>query len=373
MDFKNREYIRDVQSGSDIIFQQELLIPNNRVLFPLLSQIANNFEIYRFNKLEFYWRSKTSDAGATATTNLGTVMLCIKYDVTLPPFTSKNEILNYEGTNSCRTTENMFIAAKQMFRFKWCKPPLTSASSLTADARNEALGTLTLAMQGQASANIEVGEMYVYYDITLARPKLYTSIGGGQLTWWATSSGVGVTNNNYMGTFFTNPTQTSIYCNTLNVTYPAQNKIQWNCSDGDTYYVTLTKRTIVPGVVATNTSTVDVDSPHIFIPYTINGNNAVYQSTPRVADFPSNLTTSNQQHVREPALTYGTYRAALLLQFQGVIKCRGNTPVVLTIQQNISSAPYLYMEHKITLIDRKASFPQDLGINTLQNSEWFQP
>lgn len=71
MDFSHREYVRDIASTAAFSAEQQDIIPTNTALFPLLSQFANNFELYKFNKLTFFYRSKSSSASNSSITSLG--------------------------------------------------------------------------------------------------------------------------------------------------------------------------------------------------------------------------------------------------------------------------------------------------------------
>jgi len=182
----HREYIGDLYSGtgspSNYTATTFSINPGLTATFPFLSQIAQNFDSYKFLGLVFEFKT-TSGMVSGSNQSLGTVALACQYNVYDPPFINKFQLENYEGAISCAPYENAILGVE-------CKPSLLVAEHLYTrigaiqsgtDQRLYDVGTVTVATQGVQSASSNLGELWVSYHVELYQPKLFTALGLGSM------------------------------------------------------------------------------------------------------------------------------------------------------------------------------------------------
>lgn len=167
---RHREFIRDIiTAGPNFTIALRLAInPSNPSLFPWLSQIAPNYQQFRFRGLIFSFESKSGTAIASTNTSLGTVVLSTLYNAYEKIPTNKQAMEALEFTTSCVPSTNMIHPIE-------CAPReqvlnhLYVSQDPQSDARFSTLGTFLCATVGQqAAANL--GELWVSYDVELLKP-----------------------------------------------------------------------------------------------------------------------------------------------------------------------------------------------------------
>lgn len=170
---QNREYLGDILSSTGFSLQvQATLNPGLAEYFPWLSNVAKMYTQYRFNSLLFMYKSTS---GALSTTQaLGQVMGATSYNVYDPVPATKSAMLNQPFASSKVPSEDCIWPVE-------CAPSMTSQQGLlyvrggtpsTGDLRMYDLGTFNLATNGQASADLRIGELWVIYDIDFYKPEL---------------------------------------------------------------------------------------------------------------------------------------------------------------------------------------------------------
>lgn len=179
---RHKEYLGDVTSSSTAgAFRLESYTINPGIIttFPWLSQIALNYEEFEFQGLLFEFRSMSGDALNSVNTALGTVIMATNYNVLNPPFATKAEMDAYEFSNSCRPSETMVHLIE-------CSPQQNVLSELYvransvpagADARFYDLGNFQIATSGMQGTSVNVGEIWVSYQVALLKPRLYSALG----------------------------------------------------------------------------------------------------------------------------------------------------------------------------------------------------
>lgn len=119
----------------------------------------------------FEFRSMSADALNSTNTALGSVVMCTDYDSADVPFSSKQQMENTEFGVSCKPSSNMIHAIE-------CAPKVTTATELYVRARNIPAGTdirlydwgkFYIATSGFQGTNVNCGELWVSYDITLIK------------------------------------------------------------------------------------------------------------------------------------------------------------------------------------------------------------
>lgn len=194
---RHREFIGDIYSSTNFQVRSYPLTPGIPTLFPWLSHIAANYEQYRFRGLVVEFKSTSASALNSTNTALGVVGLATQYDAAEPDFVSKQEAENYIGAQSCNPSNSLL-------HFVECAPgqnPLnlmyvrTGVLPTNQDVKFYDLGKVQLFTQGMQQANVNIGELWVSYEIEFAKPKV--PAGGDNQTApidWYTNTAVGYQN-----------------------------------------------------------------------------------------------------------------------------------------------------------------------------------
>jgi len=167
--FEHSEYIRDITSSSTIgAFNLDSFTVNPAIIttFPWLAQMAQYFEYYEVEGLLFRFQSLSADSVGTTNTAIGSIMSAFLYDTLDTPITSKQQLLQYDGSCDAKISESMIVGVE-------CDPKERASSKLyiaptvpsNADAKTYNLGNLVIATQGLQAASQTVGELWVHYRI----------------------------------------------------------------------------------------------------------------------------------------------------------------------------------------------------------------
>jgi len=172
---RHREYLGDILTSATagaFNIQQFPVNPGLAKSFPWLSQVCGaTFQQYRLNGMVFEFRSMSSDALNSTNTALGSVVMATDYDSKDAPFTTKQQMENTMFGVSCKPSSCMIHAIE-------CARSQTSVSELYiraydvpsgADVRLYDMGNFYIATQGGQAANVNLGELWVSYDVTLLK------------------------------------------------------------------------------------------------------------------------------------------------------------------------------------------------------------
>lgn len=190
---RHREYIGDVITGGTSAFNVSNypINPGVAQTFPWLSAIAQNFEQYRVDGMVFEFKSTSADALNSTNTALGTVIMATEYNSDSDPFANKQQMENHEFASSARQSCSMLHPVE-------CKKSLTAISELYVrsetppdgqDLRLYDLGRFSIATVGQQGASVNIGELWVTYEITLLKPQIPDTPAGVQGCHYAWSTG----------------------------------------------------------------------------------------------------------------------------------------------------------------------------------------
>nr|QKV51233.1 putative capsid protein [Crucivirus sp.] len=182
---KHREYLGDLISHitpNTFKIQSFPLNPAQPSTFPWLSQIAANYEQYRFEGCIFEFKSMSADALNSVNTALGSVIMATSYNAANPPFQTKSEMENYEFGMSCKPSSSMMHPIE-------CARMQTSLDELYTrpgsgaglDIRLYDLGNFQIATTGCQGSQVNLGEIWVTFQVGLLKPKLYSSLGNSNL------------------------------------------------------------------------------------------------------------------------------------------------------------------------------------------------
>jgi hypothetical protein len=165
-----REYCQDILSvGSAFNITTFYINPTNPQLFAFLTAVSQNFEQFQFRGLVFEFNTTSATAIGSTNTALGSVILATQYNVNETPFTTKQEMDEYEF--ACSTNPSLSILHPVE-----CAPLSGEVqvffTSTSSDLNLANLGLFSIATVGQQAAS-NIGELWVSYDVLLMKPRLF--------------------------------------------------------------------------------------------------------------------------------------------------------------------------------------------------------
>lgn len=176
---RHKEFIGEIKSSVDFKVQYSLeLNPGMADTFPWLSNIARNYQEYRFKGVIFHYVPTSGSAVASTNNALGSVMMQTSYRATDTPPDSKRELLNeYWSTETapfettchpieCNPSENPFNI--QYVR----QVALPEGDNLLMYD----LGVTHVAVSGQQANDVVLGDLWVTYEVELKKPILYSNV-----------------------------------------------------------------------------------------------------------------------------------------------------------------------------------------------------
>lgn len=185
---RHREYITDVYSASGTAGSPSTfgilsypINPGDSKTFPWLSTVADKFEQYRIEGMVFEYKSLYSDAVVTQNGSIGSVVLATEYNAGAPPFSSKQAMENYQFAQSAKPSMSILhpieCANKQnVLSELYIRPADVPANE---DVKTYDFGDFQIASQGiplgTAGAAVNLGELWVSYQIALIKPRIPTA------------------------------------------------------------------------------------------------------------------------------------------------------------------------------------------------------
>lgn len=172
----HREYLFDLVTSpvaGTFQVQQLALQPGLITTFPWLSPIGEQYEEYELMGVVFEFKSNSYDALASTNTASGTVIMTTNYNVLSPPFTTKLQMEQYQYTCSAKPSVSLLHPVE-------CARGVTPVTTLftragpvtTGDLRLYDWGNFNVATVGMQGTSVNVGEIWVTYDIMFHKPKL---------------------------------------------------------------------------------------------------------------------------------------------------------------------------------------------------------
>ena len=189
------EYITDIISSSSAnTFKNQNYSLNPALqstgLGPWIAQIAANWEEYELIGCYFEFKSMSANALNSVNTALGTICLACDFNASNANFATLQEMQNYENAISIKPSENVRY-------FVECSPratPITELYTRTGvlsanqDIKLYDLGSMQIASAGCQGTSVNLGQLWVCYELALLKPKLFQALGNSNL-WCASSSG----------------------------------------------------------------------------------------------------------------------------------------------------------------------------------------
>lgn len=167
----NKEYLGDFSIQTAFTNNVWPINPGLSQTFPWLSNIAKNFQQYKFIQLLFEFKSTSGSALNSTNAALGWIAGCCDTNALLPPFTTKQQVENNSGSQSCAPYQNMLIPLE-------CAPSQKVTNNLYvrtgvqpsgSDLRMYDSGIFQLA-SGNSQATYTAGEIWVTYRVRFFQP-----------------------------------------------------------------------------------------------------------------------------------------------------------------------------------------------------------
>lgn len=174
----HREFLQDITTASNagqFKIDSFSLNPGIPTSYPWLSAIANNYEEYEISGMVYEFKTTSGTSVASTNTALGTVILTTQYDPTKAVFTDKQEMENYEFSQSGAPYENILHAVeakKSLSPVKLLYVRDGSSSISGNDLRWTDFGRFSIATVGMQGSGVNIGELWVSYKIILRKPRL---------------------------------------------------------------------------------------------------------------------------------------------------------------------------------------------------------
>ena len=174
-----REYIGDVFTHPDeagkFYAKNYAINPGLAATFPWLSPIAQQYDQWTPNGIIFEFKSTSSEYVATQA--LGSVIMASEYDMLDEPYSSKIEMLNSAYSNEAKPSQHILHGLE-------CDPRdnpeyiyyTRQNDDFKGDIRDYDLCRFTVATQGGSTADLNLGSLYVHYDITFRKEQLSTGL-----------------------------------------------------------------------------------------------------------------------------------------------------------------------------------------------------
>lgn len=176
---RHSEYIVDIRSGAAAftIVQNLRINPGWQMTFPWLAQLASNYTSYYVHGMVFEFRSLSGDV--TTASNQGYICMAINPNTTAQVYNSKQQMENSEQSISGRPSQSFILPVE-------CVPASGNPTLIIEDVALSAsqpvnmydLGSLVVAVGGNPTADVILGELYVTFDVELIGPNIYAMEGG---------------------------------------------------------------------------------------------------------------------------------------------------------------------------------------------------
>ena len=186
---KHREYIQDVVTSAtpgQFDIQTFRIQPSDPKMYPWLAELcAGQFQKYRIHGQVLEFKSTSGESVASTNTALGTVVMSTNYDSLDPAFTTKQQMENTQYATSCKFSESMIHPIEcspeqtpltelylssdllDVVNYNNVANTLSGGLNIAGDLRLYDLGKFYLATQGGQAASVNIGELWVSYDIEL--------------------------------------------------------------------------------------------------------------------------------------------------------------------------------------------------------------
>lgn len=174
----HKEFLGTISGSTNFENVGFALNPGLATSFPWLSQIAANYEEYSFEQLVFCYTSLLSET--TSTGSVGQIIMTTNYNAGQPIYQTTNGMLNNIGTVSGRPIDSPIIHGVECDDEKNVQDShfiRTGAVPIGQDVKTYDLGVFQLATEGMPSTGQLQGQLWVSYQCTLRKPRLFSALG----------------------------------------------------------------------------------------------------------------------------------------------------------------------------------------------------
>lgn len=185
---RHREYFGDLMGSVEFSCVPYWINPGNPTLFPWLSRMAANYESYRFNRLDFHYKT------AAATSEIGSVIMSVDYDAADAPPASLQQVYQNWGSTDCQVWEPDKIVRCDRADLDKLKQRTIRTGPLAAnlDIKTYDVGNINFCTTGQLTNKV-IGRLWADYEVELITPQgedgvagfyshMYTAGGGATRT-----------------------------------------------------------------------------------------------------------------------------------------------------------------------------------------------
>lgn len=173
---RHREYLGELLSSTIFANNSFRINPGDANVFPWLAPIAQKFEEYKFNGLAFEFRSTSASALNSVNTALGVVVAAVEYNVVNAAFNNKLQMENSMWAVSCKPSESLIMPVECDSRINPLGVMYVRSGQPVNDPRFYDLGLMQFATIGQQLAGVDLGELWISYDVTLYKPIIAPSL-----------------------------------------------------------------------------------------------------------------------------------------------------------------------------------------------------
>lgn len=161
-------------SATSTAFQIPMTLPVNpgqSNSFPWLSNIASQYETYRFRKIRYCWETRS------ATSNAGVVIMVTNYDASESAFTSTQQAENYRGATVGQPwisfCHDLNVGSMSDYNRHYVRPGSQVSGT---DIKTYDVGNFYLILSGVSVTSL-LGELYVEYVVDFFDPRVAVPIG----------------------------------------------------------------------------------------------------------------------------------------------------------------------------------------------------
>jgi hypothetical protein len=165
------EYIMDVDGSTNFANLQLPINPGQAQTFPWMAKSAPQWEKYRFERLDFYYKRQVSEFAPNGTT--GKVILSVDFDASDPGPTTKQQMEDTDPHADCMPCENISLPLKARDMHALHPELFVRTGGLpgSSDIKTFDVGNFNIATSGCVSNGV-IGELRVKYRCVFTVPIL---------------------------------------------------------------------------------------------------------------------------------------------------------------------------------------------------------
>jgi len=171
------EYIADIAGSTGFITTAFQVNPGQVATFPWLSKQAAQWEKYRWEYLEFYYKPEVSAFAQNG--QAGKIILSMDYDASDSPPSSKQQAEDTDPHTDAMPYEDLLLQLdpRQMFEMADSKYVRPGGLPGSADIKTYDSGNLAVSTIGNFNTSL-LGELHVRYAVVFEVPVLEAPAGG---------------------------------------------------------------------------------------------------------------------------------------------------------------------------------------------------